>query len=242
MWTLTRHFFTQAWVVDEKLAKLFFNLWGFKQLCFLWFQHRRHGAHRLLVLLWVPPDGQERRTSVLALHVLDDRGDLRVLHGLGDHPSLRYGWRGRWRTFSLVWCISVLVWRFCVCCWLLFSRSKQEVVFPKSQTPNEPKPAAGLKMSSVWRGGTPGGCVKLMVLMVCEQVGGSAWAQSSSSTAGGCLSSSQRFLPSPLWLDSPSCLRVLASCWRWVTLSPESSPPAVGPGSDPVWLRSESGF
>lgn len=46
--------------------------------------------NRVLVLLWVPADGQKRRTSQLALHVLDDGGHLRLLHRLGHHPSIWY--------------------------------------------------------------------------------------------------------------------------------------------------------
>lgn len=207
MWTLTRRFFTQTWLVDEKLVK---NIY----IC----EVSKNSSVFPLVPASAARCPLSIRTSLSSSRWTREEN---ICPG-----SACSGWSGGFtrpsrpgessldtvrpcagcggdgvRPLSLVWSISVLVWRFCVCCWLLFSQIKQEVVFPTCQTPNDPKPAAGLKMSSnggVWKGGTLSGLVKLMVLMVCEQVGGSAWARSSSSTAGGCLSSSQPFLPSPL--------------------------------------------
>ncbi len=53
-------------------------------------QYWRLHPHRVFLLLWVPGPGEARRASELALHVLDDRGYLRLRHGLGHHPTLRW--------------------------------------------------------------------------------------------------------------------------------------------------------
>lgn len=48
------------------------------------------GADSVLVLRGGVGPGEERRASELAVHVLDDRRHLRLGHGLGHHPTLRW--------------------------------------------------------------------------------------------------------------------------------------------------------
>lgn len=52
-------------------------------------QDWRSGADSVLVLRGGAGSGEERRASELAVHVLDDRRNLRLGHGLGHHPALR---------------------------------------------------------------------------------------------------------------------------------------------------------
>ncbi|TKS84941.1 Synaptic vesicle glycoprotein 2C [Collichthys lucidus] len=55
----------------------------------LYLQDRWSSADSVLVLCGGVGSGEERRASELAVHVLDDRRDLRLGHGLGHHPTLR---------------------------------------------------------------------------------------------------------------------------------------------------------
>ena len=60
----------------------------FPSVC-LHLQDRGRCAHRFLNVCGGAFQGEEGRAPQLAVHVLDDRRDLRVSHGVGHHTPLR---------------------------------------------------------------------------------------------------------------------------------------------------------
>lgn len=68
-------------------------------LIFCFLQDRRCCAHCFLLLCRGAVQGEERRAPQLVVHVLDDRRDLCIGHGLGHYTALR--WVGKTHTGSL---------------------------------------------------------------------------------------------------------------------------------------------
>lgn len=66
-------------------------------------QDRRSCTHSFLILCGGVGSREERRASELAVHVLDDRRNLRLSHGMGHHPTLWWVTATGHTNESLMW-------------------------------------------------------------------------------------------------------------------------------------------